>query len=460
MARAEVLGAELGDARRTARLGQLAGQLAVDPQKSLPKQAGSVAALEATYRFLSNEAINPSAILAPHHEATRRRAMVRGDTVLVVHDTTEFDFGKRAQLGELNGGTRRGFFGHVSLVVTADESRRPLGIAACETLFRESLKKKAPAKWKNEGERWARGVTASKTQLEGLRRIHVADREADAYELMDHVIELGDDFVFRASTNRLLDKNGTTHLSDALSAAAPIVGRGFTVSKRPRNPSPRHAKRHPERAEHVVHAELSAASVELPRPQRCDGAPSLALNVVRVRELSDEGVASGVEWVLWTTLPVGTGEEVLFVVDAYRARWRIEELFKALKTGCEFEKLQLESRRAITNALAIYLPIAWLQLHLRAVSRDETATVSEVLSDRQVFCLRIAYEAQEKRKLPDFLSARDALLAVARLGGHLKNNGDPGWQTIGRGMNDVLLVELGLSAAESAAERRKDPINP
>lgn len=136
MARAEVLGAELGDARRTARLGQLAGQLAVDPQ-SLPKQAGSVAALEATYRFLSNEAINPSAILAPHHEATRRRAMVRGDTVLVVHDTTEFDFGKRAQLGELNGGTRRGFFGHVSLVVTADESRRPLGIAACETLSRE-----------------------------------------------------------------------------------------------------------------------------------------------------------------------------------------------------------------------------------------------------------------------------------------------------------------------------------
>ena len=381
--------------------------------------------------------------------------------MLVVHDTTELDFGKRAQLGELNGGSRRGFFGHVSLAVAVDESRAPLGVVACETLFRDGLKKQGSAQKEraNEGERWARGVSASKTQLEGLCRIHVADREADAYELMNHVVALGDDFVFRASTDRLLNKEAKTRLSDALAAVTPLVGRGFTVGKRPRNTSPRHARRHPERAEHVVHAEVSATTVELPRPAKRSGAPSLTLNVVHVRELAEDGAASGVEWILWTTLPISTAEDVLFVVDAYRGRWRIEELFKALKTGCEFEKLQLESRRSIVNALAVYLPVAWLQLHLRAISRDETAPVSAVLSERQVFCLRIAYEAQEKKRLPHTLSARDAMLAIARLGGHLKNNGDPGWLTIGRGMHDILLVELGLIAAEFAG-RPRDTINP
>jgi hypothetical protein len=461
MAQAEVRGAALGDARRTARLSQVAHQLAVDPQKSLPKQAGSIAALEATYRFLSNDAIEPAAILAPHHNATRSRALAHGGGTLVVHDSTEFDFGKREQLGELNGGARRGFFGHVSLVVTSDESRRPLGVAACEMLFRESLKKNAPtARRQNEGARWRRGIDAANAQLEGLHRIHVADREADAYELMNHVVELGDDFVFRANADRLLDRAKTLHLRDALAVASPLVGRGFSVGKRPKNPSPRHAKRHPERNAHVVRAEISATSVELRRPRGAKGAPTLKLHVVHVRELLDTGDAAQVEWILWTTLPIETAEQILFIVDAYRARWQIEELFKALKTGCGFEKLQLESRRAITNALAVYLPVAWLQLHLRAVSRDPTAPVSVVLSEHQVFALRIAYQAQEKKRLPDALSARDALLAIARLGGHLKNNGDPGWLTIGRGMHDVLLVELGILAAQGATSHGRDPINP
>jgi IS4 transposase len=38
-----------------------------------------------------------------------------------------------------------------------------------------------------------------------------------------------------------------------------------------------------------------------------------------------------------TTEAVETAEQVAAVVDAYRARWLIEEFFKALKTGCGFE---------------------------------------------------------------------------------------------------------------------------
>ena len=34
---------------------------------------------------------------------------------------------------------------------------------------------------------------------------------------------------------------------------------------------------------------------------------------------------------------------------------------------------------------------------------------------------------------------------TAALGGHLKSNGDPGWLVLGRGMHDLLLLELGCA---------------
>jgi hypothetical protein len=48
--------------------------------------------------------------------------------------------------------------------------------------------------------------------------------------------------------------------------------------------------------------------------------------------------------------------------------------------------------------------------------------------------------------MPAEPTANDALLAVAQLGGHLKSNGPPGWQVLGRGYDSLLLVELGWMA--------------
>jgi hypothetical protein len=40
-------------------------------------------------------------------------------------------------------------------------------------------------------------------------------------------------------------------------------------------------------------------------------------------------------------------------------------------------------------------------------------------------------------------TVRDAMLGVAALGGHIKNNGDPGWQVLGRGFRRFLELEEG-----------------
>jgi hypothetical protein len=89
---------------------------------------------------------------------------------------------------------------------------------------------------------------------------------------------------------------------------------------------------------------------------------------VLVHEVGAPNYAETVEWKLLTNLPIDTPEQVAAIVDAYRARWVIEEFFKALKTGCAYEKRQLETFRALMNALAIFSVIAWRLLVLRHVA--------------------------------------------------------------------------------------------
>ena len=84
-AMAEVEGAVLGDERLSARLEDITWALAKRPGESLPKAMGSESALEATYRFLGNERVSATAILAPHLERTRDRCTHEG-RVLVAFD--------------------------------------------------------------------------------------------------------------------------------------------------------------------------------------------------------------------------------------------------------------------------------------------------------------------------------------------------------------------------------------
>src|ERR1700744_4347985 len=95
------------------------------------------AELEAAYRFFGNEKVTPQAILAPHFRQSARRAC-EAARIIVVHDTTAFEFGgqaKRKGLGHLIKPSAQGFFGHFSLALTADGERTPLGLLAVETVF-------------------------------------------------------------------------------------------------------------------------------------------------------------------------------------------------------------------------------------------------------------------------------------------------------------------------------------
>ncbi len=89
-------------------------------------------------------------------------------------------------------------------------------------------------------------------------------------------------------------------------------------------------------------------------------------------------------WYLVTNEPIDTAEQVAEVVDAYRARWVIEEFFKALKTGCQIEKRQMESYEALRIALALFLPIAVRLLALCDAARTEPEQACSALTARQL----------------------------------------------------------------------------
>ena len=147
-------------------------------------------------------------------------------------------------------------------------------------------------------------------------------------------------------------------------------------------------------------------------------------------------------------------EQVLKIIDCYRGRWRIEEFFKALKTGCAFEKRQLESRQTLLNALALFIPVAWILLRLRTAARsDESIPAGAVLDPEQILVLRKASQVTHKLALPETPSAREAMLAIARFGGHLRSNGDPGWMVLGRGYQDLLMMVVGYRLATTRCDQ-------
>jgi hypothetical protein len=271
------------------------------------------------------------------------------------------------------------------------------------------------------------------------------DREGDAFELLTDLASGGHGCVVHASHDRSTVAGGAT--SESLQAEPFVVTRDVSLGARSANRPPRSRKSHPARYQRKATLGIRAAAVTLRRPKGLahDHPDTLDIHVVEVVELHPPPDVTPVRWVLWTNLPIQTTADLERIVDIYRRRWVIEELFRALKTGCAYPDRQAESLDALLRTHALLLPVAVQLLNLRVVAdTDPKAPCTTVLSQRQVDVIRASRPDLKLTKRSD---ARQAMLAVATLGGHLKNNGDPGWMVLGRGLRHVLELESGWVAA-------------
>ena len=76
---------------------------------------------------------------------------------------------------------------------------------------------------------------------------------------------------------------------------------------------------------------MSAIRIRLQRPTNFaeDSPPHLDVNIVAVNEVGCPEGEVPVAGYLVTSEPIATNEDVASIVDAYRARWVIEEFFEA-----------------------------------------------------------------------------------------------------------------------------------
>src|SRR5437773_571499 len=92
----EMRNVNLKDARLNKRLGQLLSDLGCRPTLSIPAACGGHTEMTAAYRFFDNDKASFESILAPHRDATLRRAQ-NEPVVLLVPDTTELDLTRPAR---------------------------------------------------------------------------------------------------------------------------------------------------------------------------------------------------------------------------------------------------------------------------------------------------------------------------------------------------------------------------
>jgi hypothetical protein len=126
----------------------------------------------------------------------------------------------------------------------------------------------------------------------------------------------------------------------------------------------------PKRKARTARLEVRAQRVEVKPPHERSHLPSVTMNVVLVEEVGGPGDDTDVSWLLLSSLPIGTAEEVLKVIDYYAARWAVEVYNRTWKTGCRVEEIQLETQARLKNCLAMYAIVAWRVLYLTYLNRS------------------------------------------------------------------------------------------
>lgn len=452
----EFEGADIADWRLRERLLQVSEALDGAPEESIPAASKDAAAREGTYRFLGNSRVSLAGILAGHVGATVRRCQQAG-VVYVATDTTDFTFSGEARgkrLGRLQS-KNRGFLGHFALAMDGKDTATPLGVLGIDIIVRDDEKrpeqniyqrKKDPDR---ESLRWGRMVEATSAALGNVDAIHLMDSEADIYELLTELKGKGRRFIIRSGQDRLVADG---HLKDAVGRGEVLMSREVHLSRR-KQATTQTSRRNPPRQGRAAQLEVSASQVLLQKPKSCTSEypSSLSVNVVHVRETTAPEGEMPVEWILFTSEPVSSAAEVAAVVDGYRRRWLIEEYFKAIKTGCAYEKRELESLRTLTNLLAIVSVIAWRLLLLRTIEREQSDLPAKDIVESILLEALAAklLKNRERKPFPDDPTVSDLMKGIARLGGHIKSNGPPGWQVLWRGYQSLLAFAEGYIHAKS-----------
>lgn len=325
-------------------------------------------------RLLANEKVTADRLIEGWSEQTA--SAVAGRHVLAIQDTSEINFrtkpGRRRGLGEIGKGSGHGVLVHAMIAVDADNGSC-LGLVGGSVYTRKgrvtsphakrTLKDKESRRWIDTGNQ-AKAVLA---QAATITVVH--DREGDIYTSWASLPGENVHVLARAMHDRAVAGGGT--LSGALAKLDFVSTRSIDLLATP--------KREARRA--VL--SLRFCSVEVLRPDGPDacGLPkTVSLRLIEVVERNPPEGVDPVHWRLLTTHAVADVAAAWQIVDWYRLRWTIEQLFRLMKThGLKLEDSQLTSAEGLIKLATIAAKAAAVTLQLLQARNGESQEPAEIV---------------------------------------------------------------------------------
>jgi hypothetical protein len=343
-------------------------------------------------RFLANENVTLEALLAGWGEQTA--VAVAGRHVLAIQDTSEINFRtkpeRRRGLGEIGKGTGHGLLLHAMAAVDAD-SDVCLGLVAGKIWTRQGRMMvphdKRPLEQK-ESERWISTANQAKQVLSAAAMVTVIDdREGDIYAKWASVSDANFHLLTRSMHDRVLADGASMY---ATAASWPIVDTAtIDVVARADRPA-RQAK--------LV---LRFGRVTLKRPQKAssDLPKTVELTLVEVAEVDPPAGVEPLHWYLLTTHDVSDVASAWQIVNWYKKRWTIEQLFRLIKTqGLQLEDSRIETADRLLKLAAIAAKAAVMILQLVQARDGRSAEpASNAFNEEQIKLLAALASKYERR---------------------------------------------------------------
>lgn len=423
-----------GDVRRNERFVSIINNISHQPGSSIPRQNEDWYDTKATYSFFRNEDISLSSLQqaiadygSKQVEKTRR--------LLIAHDVSQISY-KDLQadgLGYLANKEARGIMCYSSVGISEDGI--PLSLLYQHTWTRpiEELGKtrgrKRTAFEDKESYNWYKGIQEVNEQLgAGIQKIHIADREADIYELFFCAYEPNTDLLVRAKHNRRLTDG--SELWNAVAEQSPAATVELQIPDKTGKKTI------------GIEVEVRYHQVEILRPLASNNQyESVEMTAIEVKQVSpqQQWQEDILHWKLLTTLSITTVSQALQCVKWYCCRWLIERFHYVLKSGTRIEELQLKQSSSLQKAIHVYSIAAMRIMQLVYQSRATPKVSCEVVLTKEQWAVlyMLIHKTPVLPAQPPTLG--EAVAWIGKLGGHLgrKSDGPPGLKTVWLGYQRV-----------------------
>ena len=467
----ETKDADFGDKRLDARYQVLLELLSDKPSLSIPAACGGQAETAAAYRFFDNEKTDPAKVLRPHHHATLER--IRAEAVVIAaQDTTEVEVTRKQEKvgGPLNDLEHWGLYVHPLLAMTPQ--RVPLGVVHAEMWSRDpkEFAKTAEERRKErrqkpfeekESYRWLQGYEAACAIAAAAPKttvVCVSDSEGDIYECF--AAGARDDahraeWIVRACQDDRSLAEEEKNLRQLLVCQAPLGKMTVHVSKREASTGNGRKRQQPRESRTATMTVRAVRTLLSPPFRPGKKLAPVYVNAILVREENPPEGEEPIEWLLVTSLPIATFEEVSTAIGYYCCRWEIEVFFRVLKSGCKIQDLQFEREDRLQVCLAMYLIVAWRVLYVLMMGRAcPQMRCDAIFTEAEWKSVYVIANHKSAPKTPPTLG--EIIPWIAGMGGYLgrKHDGPPGPKTMWIGIQRMRDFATAWTAFGPATAKR------